>query len=109
MAEENENADFPDPPNRRDIWRLFHYELTLKAIDVQNGARNLCDSLGNVYEVSPEEEISRIKAFLEREDIERNLKDFREHLQKMEELLKTVRQMQDKQFGVVETLPLVPL
>lgn len=40
----------------------------------------------------------KIKTILEQHRIERNLKEFQEHFEKMQELLKTVREMQDRIF-----------
>jgi hypothetical protein len=111
MAEEDEseNATTLDPravfdgvvlenQQRRDIWWLFHYELADKAEKVFKAAETLRDALGDVSKVNPDEEIPRIRAILEGHTIEHDLKEFQEHFQKMEELLKSVRRMQKSIF-----------
>jgi hypothetical protein len=81
-----------------DIWWLFHWELSSKASMVHMAAQDLADAVGNVFNQTPDEELSKIKAILAEQRIERNLKEFTEHFQKMEELLKMVREMQHKIF-----------
>jgi hypothetical protein len=111
MAEEDENEDAAtcDPDDftmmvaenrqRRDIWWLFHHELADKAKNIFMAAEALRDALGDVSKVDPDEEILRIRAILERKSIENHLEEFREHFQKMEGLLKSVRRMQESIFG----------
>jgi hypothetical protein len=72
-----------------------------KALSICLAAENLRDAVGNLYDQIPDEEISKIKALLGEKRIERNLQEFQEHFLKMEELLKTVREIQQRTFGYV--------
>jgi hypothetical protein len=81
-----------------DIWWMFHWELSKKASMVRMAAEALADAVGNIHEQTPDEELSKIRAVLQEQKIEHNLKAFQEHFQKMEELLKTVREMQSRIF-----------
>jgi hypothetical protein len=75
---------------QRDIWWLFHRDLADKAEKVYMAAVELREALGDVSKINPDEEISGIRAILDRKTIEHDLEEFRENFQKMEELLKSV-------------------
>lgn len=79
---EKEHAARQQQP--RDIWWLFHHELTDKATKVSRAAQALRDALGDVSKVNPDEEISRIRAIVAQKTIESDLEEFRDHFQKME-------------------------
>jgi hypothetical protein len=92
-------ADMVDPSSRKgDIWWLFHWELMNKALSVSLAAETLSEAVGNVFHQRPDDELAKLRSILEEKRIERNLQEFEEHFRKMEELLKTVREMQERIF-----------
>jgi hypothetical protein len=107
-AAKAEKEDADRQQQSRDIWWLFHHELTHKATKVSRAAQALSDAIGEVSKVDPDEEVSRIRAILAQKTIENDLEEFRDHFQKMEELLKSVRTIQDRIFGDASNYFVVP-
>jgi hypothetical protein len=49
------------PAGEIDIWWLFRWELSVKPSKVAEAAKQLSEAVGNVYDQSPDEELSKIK------------------------------------------------